>query len=500
MMNESLLLDTLLKKAEETNNQKVKDKLSSAEFLSALKIVEETSKSLGLVLSERNPDEDKLQDINMKISRALMNNYVSFYYVNVKTDEYTGYSTCEDYKSLNIEENGKNFFADLLVNVNKVVFEEDRDIVKDGLAKEKLISETANGSSYTLTYRLMIDDEPVYVTLKALKLAESDDNLIIGVSNIDDLKKEEIEIRRKMKKNITYSNIALALAKNFFAIYYVDINTNQYDEYKLDSENQKLIRLSSGDSFFEESIVNAKKLIYKDDLDNFLHAVEKKRLIKEVRNNKTFRLTYRQLIDNEYVYVSFSAISLINDATHILLGISNIDEQKRREIDFFRRLDIEKSIARTDGLTGANNKYSYNEVEKVLDDKMKGDVPLEISIVVCDINNLKQVNDTYGHAVGDNYIIEAKNLIANVFKNSSVYRVGGDEFVSILEGSDYYKRDHLLKELQDKVLKNQKENKVVVASGLADYDSKNDNCLNDVFVRADEAMYKNKQQLKENKN
>ena len=500
MKNESLLLDTLLKKAEETNNQKVKDKLSSAEFLSALKIVEETSKSLGLVLSERNPDEDKLQDINMKISRALMNNYISFYYVNVKTDEYTGYSACDDYKSLNIEENGENFFADLLVNVNKVVFEEDRDIVKDGLTKEKLISETANGNSYTLTYRLMIDDAPVYVTLKALKLAESDDNLIIGVSNIDDLKKEEIEIRRKMKKNITYSNIALALAKNFFAIYYVDINTNQYDEYKLDSENQKLIRLSSGDSFFEESIVNAKKLIHKEDLDNFLHAVEKKRLIKEVRKNKTFRLTYRQLIDNKYVYVSFSAISLINDATHILLGISNIDEQKRQEIDFFRRLDIEKSIARTDGLTGAKNKYSYKEVEKVLDDKMKGDVPLEISIVVCDINNLKQVNDTYGHAVGDNYIIEAKNLIANVFKNSSVYRVGGDEFVSILEGSDYYKRDHLLKELQDKVLKNQKENKVVVASGLADYDNRMDNCLNDVFVRADEAMYKNKQQLKENKN
>lgn len=497
MENEALLLDTLLKKAEATHNDEILEEISSKGFLSALKKVVDVANRLGVIITDNSiTHDDLLQDVNLKISRALINNYITIYYVNILTGEYVGYSANSNYKSLDIQEQGKDFFADLFKNAERVIYPEDLEMVREGMTREKLIAETQNGNSYSLTYRLMIDYSPTYVTLKALKLADTDANIIIGISNVDEFKKQELEIKRKMKKNITYSNIAIALAKNFFAIYYVNTETNEYDEYSLDSENQKLIKVSSGDRFFEESIVNAKKLIHKEDLDNFLKAIDKKHLLNEIKKNKNFRLTYRQLIDGEYVYVSFVALSLINDSTHILLGISNIDDQKRQEIEFFRKLDVEKSIARTDGLTGAKNKYSYGEVEKVLNEKMKGDVPLELSLVVCDINNLKLINDTYGHAVGDKSIIEAKNMIASVFKNSSVYRVGGDEFVSILEGSDYYKRDHLMNELIKINLKNKEENKVVVACGMADYNKDTDNSLREVFVRADELMYKNKEELK----
>ena len=498
MVNESLLLDTLLKKAEEAKDEKMIKELYSNSFLTSLKKVVSVANQLGVVLSDNSiTHNDLLDDINLKISRALITNYITFYYVNVITGEYVGYSGNRDYKSLDIEEQGKDFFFDVLTNIDKVIFEEDKEYLRENLTKEKILSETSDGKAYTLTYRLLIDEKPTYVSMKAIRLADNDSNIIIGVSNIDAQKREEIEMKRKMKKNITYSNIALALAKNFFDIFYVNTETNQYDEYKLDSENQKLIRISSGDAFFEESIVNAKKLIHKEDLDNFLKAVDKKTLLKEVKTHRTFRLTYRQLIDGEYVYVSFVALSLINDSTHILLGISDINEQKRQELEFFKNLEFEKTIARTDALTGASNKYSYGEMEKALNEKILNDNSLEFAIVVCDINNLKVINDTYGHNAGDQAIIEAKNIISKVFKNSTIYRIGGDEFVLILDGSDYYKRDHLYNEIAKINAQNKKDNKVVIACGMADYDRNNDFVLRKVFIRADELMYKNKEELKQ---
>lgn len=54
-------------------------------------------------------------------------------------------------------------------------------------------------------------------------------------------------------------------------------------------------------------------------------------------------------------------------------------------------------------------------------------------MIVFDINNLKIINDTLGHDFGDILIIDSCKLICKVFKRSPVYRIGGDEFVVILE-------------------------------------------------------------------
>ena len=52
-------------------------------------------------------------------------------------------------------------------------------------------------------------------------------------------------------------------------------------------------------------------------------------------------------------------------------------------------------------------------------------------IGVFDINNLKAVNDSLGHEVGDDFIFEASRIICTAFRNSTIFRIGGDEFVSV---------------------------------------------------------------------
>ena len=70
------------------------------------------------------------------------------------------------------------------------------------------------------------------------------------------------------------------------------------------------------------------------------------------------------------------------------------------------------------------------------------------SVVVCDVNGLKHVNDTLGHKAGDEYICAACDMICEIYDHSPVYRLGGDEFTVVLSGHDYDIREELLQMLQ----------------------------------------------------
>ena len=112
------------------------------------------------------------------------------------------------------------------------------------------------------------------------------------------------------------------------------------------------------------------------------------------------------------------------------------------------------------------------------------------------MNGLKQVNDTEGHEAGDRYIQEACRLICRQFQHSPVYRIGGDEFVALLEGEDYRNRTILMSAFETHVEMNRHSGKAVVASGLAEFRPGQDNSYRRVFERADRRMYMRKSALK----
>ena len=89
---------------------------------------------------------------------------------------------------------------------------------------------------------------------------------------------------------------------------------------------------------------------------------------------------------------------------------------------------------RRDPLTNVSNRIAYEDKEKYLQAEINSETGMEFAIAVFDVNNLKLVNDSYGHDAGDEYLIRACQLICNVFKHSPVYRIGGDEFVVVSAG------------------------------------------------------------------
>ena len=160
------------------------------------------------------------------------------------------------------------------------------------------------------------------------------------------------------------------------------------------------------------------------------------------------------------------------------------------------------TMAYHDALTGLGNKASYDRTVVSLDSQIKKH-NAKFALIMIDLNDLKEINDRYGHEKGDEYIKGTCAIIRSVYRDSQAYRVGGDEFVVILKGKDYQKRDDLLSvfRLRIKEAGNNHEpwEKYSAAAGMAIYSQKHDTDTASVFHRADRAMYKEKALQKKQK-
>ena len=115
-------------------------------------------------------------------------------------------------------------------------------------------------------------------------------------------------------------------------------------------------------------------------------------------------------------------------------------------------------------------------------------------MVVLDVNDLKKINDTAGHQAGDQYLRNACKIICDTFQRSQVFRIGGDEFAVIAQGSDYERIEELVGKINDHNAKTSLTGGLMIACGMAKFD--NDACVADVLARADRFMYENKKRLK----
>ena len=163
-------------------------------------------------------------------------------------------------------------------------------------------------------------------------------------------------------------------------------------------------------------------------------------------------------------------------------------------------IEVIRSNAYLDGLTGLNNRTSYMEYRQILEKKISENKDYIFSVVVFDINQLKMINDDFGHDVGDKLIVAISNDIRDVFGSNRVYRVGGDEFVVILDDPDPSAK---IQQVKDTIDRKNKESPIFhnpeitigLSVGYATFDPAVDSTYVDVFNRADNAMYADKREF-----
>jgi diguanylate cyclase (GGDEF)-like protein len=153
-------------------------------------------------------------------------------------------------------------------------------------------------------------------------------------------------------------------------------------------------------------------------------------------------------------------------------------------------------LAYTDILTGINNRARCEEKLKELE---KAQNPMVI--ITIDLNNFKQINDTFGHRIGDKFLQQFANALGEVFSNHFYGRIGGDEFIIILETDDGMKIDEKMQALKQALLQQATQNDqdaLTFAYGWAvrNADFNSELSILELYDLADKNMYENKRQLK----
>lgn len=151
--------------------------------------------------------------------------------------------------------------------------------------------------------------------------------------------------------------------------------------------------------------------------------------------------------------------------------------------------------AYTDELTQIHNRRYCMEYMARIKDMENPDY----TVFCFDLNNLKTTNDTYGHAYGDILIRSAAEVIVDAFEpHGLVARMGGDEFIAIVETDDPKEISAMIGEFQKNISRKNEEIPdlhLSIAYGYASCSPKEYN-IEKIYQIADDRMYENKQQMK----
>jgi len=174
----------------------------------------------------------------------------------------------------------------------------------------------------------------------------------------------------------------------------------------------------------------------------------------------------------------------------VMLNRVSVDFEKRDELSRYL-----KQVATSDQLTGAFNRLKWEENQALEIERVRRNQD-ELSLIFFDIDFFKKVNDTFGHDVGDQVLIEiVREAGAQIRKTDSLYRTGGEEFVILAPNTTQEQAGIVANKVRQAIEEHDFETvgRVTVSMGCAQFDKKSEDGAAQMFKRADEALYRAKE-------
>lgn len=158
-----------------------------------------------------------------------------------------------------------------------------------------------------------------------------------------------------------------------------------------------------------------------------------------------------------------------------------------------------KLLAATDPLTKLYNRRYFSQISEYIMDLAKREKQ-NLSIIILDIDKFKNVNDTYGHQVGDETIVKLADILRICQRKSDIIcRYGGDEFVMLLPNTPIDGASTVANNIRKTVeqntilLDNKEELKFTVSIGVSQVNFDSENSIESTLKRADKALYETKE-------
>ncbi|HSQ78432.1 MAG TPA: diguanylate cyclase, partial [Nitrospirota bacterium] len=186
--------------------------------------------------------------------------------------------------------------------------------------------------------------------------------------------------------------------------------------------------------------------------------------------------------------------------SHVIEYTRDITERKKTEDEKRRLIDKLEHLSKTDGLTGMINRRALTDSLAYEIDRAKR-YHSELALILCDVDNFKAINDTYGHDAGDRTLQALSDTLKTILRKIDIAgRYGGDEFMLILPETTVSGAESLAEKLLSAVrdtelrLPDGKHIRLSMSIGIAGLEADREGENIDSFVkRADDAMYAAKQ-------
>lgn len=241
----------------------------------------------------------------------------------------------------------------------------------------------------------------------------------------------------QLEKNAALNQILRAMTDEYLFIAQIDFDTGKERLYRAEKEFSEYYNVLNPETPYENRILEyADKHLSADYYELYLKAMQKDLIWDTICKQKSYSFHHLDSFNGSYRWYETRFVKVDND-THrriAVVCIRDIDddirsEQKRQEEDAIREANLIK-ISNTDELTGFLNRRAYEEdMARYADNNPKRN----FIFISFDVNGLKIVNDTIGHAAGDELLRGAADCIRQCFGSyGSVYRIGGDEFVAFV--------------------------------------------------------------------
>jgi diguanylate cyclase len=258
---------------------------------------------------------------------------------------------------------------------------------------------------------------------------------------------------------------------------YEAINSSQQSQGDSKKANKSLqVSMREQVAAMQESVVNAHdleqlKLEVSDRLDKVLSAMSTHQSGEEIRGQ-----------------------DLSSKLNALVEQVKDMEQESK---DAEREIETQRQRALRDVLTQLPNREAYNlHLTQEFERWQRYDRPL--SLVVCDIDHFKRVNDTYGHQAGDKVLrIIARSIASRLRKTDFIARFGGEEFVVLMPETSaeqaYAVIDHIRESIAECPF-HFKEKPVTITLSFGVTAFAGENKPDAVFARADKALYQAKEQ------
>ena len=150
------------------------------------------------------------------------------------------------------------------------------------------------------------------------------------------------------------------------------------------------------------------------------------------------------------------------------------------------------TLATKDTLTGLNNRSQFNDSLAQKLERCRRQ-RRSFSLMLLDLDNFKQVNDNYGHKIGDDVLKEFSHVLCSSIRGTdSVFRFGGDEFAVLIDDPAFTTNKVIAQRIMQLVAQSQLMKQYNVTTSIGFTLASSQDCENEIFARADKGLYKAK--------